>query len=156
MAKNPQSPQELLQLFLDPATFKELLRDLLFRESGKPYFKRFHIPRQRWRRLLGAWRPLPTYQAEQQLLPVGVRNSDQRIREFFAMHTRLRAEFQEGGMPVSAIHVLQQRCPALNVALEHVRWLECRADNLERYCVQLAGGPAPPPDLYKGKLEEAD
>lgn len=153
MVNNPQPPQELLQLLLDPAAFKELLRDLLFREAGKPYFKRFRIPRQRWRRLLGTWRTLPTYQAERQLLPVGGRHSDQRIREFFAMYARLRTEFQEGGMPVTTIHVLQQRCPTLNAALEHVHWLECTSDDQKQYYhVQLVGGAAPPPELPKSKF----
>jgi hypothetical protein len=154
MAKNPQPPQESLQLVLDAVTFKELLRDLLFREAGKPYFKSFHIPRRRWCRLLGTWRTLPTYQAERQLLPVGVRNSDQRIQEFFTTYVRLRTEFQEGGMPVTAIRVLQQRCPALNAALAYVHWLECTPDDQEQYYqVQLAGGAAPPPVRRQRKCE---
>ena len=155
MAKHPQTPQESLQLILDPTTFKEFLRDLLFREAGKPYFKSLHIPRQRWRRLLGAWRTLPTYQAERQLLPVGGRNSDQRIREFFATHLHLRTEFQEGGMPVTAIYVLQQRCPPRNAALAYVHWLECTLHDQIGYCVQLAGGPTPPPRPPQGTSTEA-
>jgi hypothetical protein len=146
MANNPP-PQETLHLRLEPAAFKELLRDLLFREAGKPYFKSFHVPRQRWRSLLGTWRTLPTYQAERQLLPVGGRQLDQRIREFFATHGWLRTEFQEGGMPITAIRILQQRCPALNAALEHVHRLECTSDEETLYRVQLTGGPAPPPEL---------
>ncbi len=153
MATDPQGMQEILQLTLAPETFKELLRDLLFRETGKPYFKRLHIPRQRWRRVLGPWQPLPTYQAERQLLPVGGRNTDQRIRQFFLTYERLQAEFHEGGMPVTAIHVLRQRCPALNAALEHVHILECMTAAQDTYSVQLLGGPAPPPDPHNKKTD---
>ena len=144
MARNPEAMQESLLLTYDPVTFKELLRDLLFREAGKPYFKSFHIPRQRWRRILGDWRALPTYQAERALLPVGARNTDERIRTFFLAHASLRAAFHEGGMPVTAVNVLRQRCPALNAALEHVHLLECWHDGREAYVVQLTGGVAPP------------
>ena len=35
MARNPEAMQESLLLTYDPVTFKELLRDLLFREAGK-------------------------------------------------------------------------------------------------------------------------
>ncbi len=61
MATDPQAHlQETLQLRLDAETFKALMRDLLFREAGKPYFKQLYLPRQRWRRLLGDWQPLST------------------------------------------------------------------------------------------------
>jgi hypothetical protein len=69
MRYKPRQSQETLQLDLDPSTFKELLRDLLFREAGKPYFKRFATPRRY--RFFGAWRTLSTYQAERQILPWG-------------------------------------------------------------------------------------
>jgi hypothetical protein len=134
--------QETLQLDLDASTFKELLRDLLFREAGKPYFKRFATPRRY--RLLGAWRRLSTYQAERQLLPVGGQNTEQLIQRFLSTHGCLRAEFQEGGMPVRAIHVLRQICPPLNAALEQVQVLECTLTDTDRYRVSLAGGPLPP------------
>jgi hypothetical protein len=144
MRKAPQCPQETLQLDLDAATFKELLRDLLFREAGKPYFKRFAIPRRR--RFFGAWQVLSTYQAERQLLPVGKQGIDHLIRQFFTTHGRLRAEFQEGGMPVTAIHVLRQRCLSRNAALEQIQVLECALNGGEHYSVHLLGGPAPPPE----------
>jgi hypothetical protein len=142
MKQAPQPPQETLRLELDATTFKAFLRDLLFREAGKPYFKRLALPRRH--RFLGAWRTLPTYQAERQLLPVGGRHIDQLIRQFFISHARLRAEFQDTGMPVSAIHVLHQRCPARNAALERIRYLECALDDPLGYSLLLTGGPAPP------------
>ena len=148
MATDPKAqPQETLQLRLDAATFKELLRDLLFREAGKPYFKQLYLPRERWRRLLGDWRPFSTYEAEKAMLPVGGRQIDQHIRNFFVSYERLQATFQEGGMPVTAIFVLQQRCPSLNAALEHVHRIECAIHDEQFYQVDLLGGPAPPPDL---------
>ena len=153
MARNPEAMQESLLLPCDPVIFKELLRDLLFREAGKPYFKSFHIPRQRWRRLLGEWQVFPTYQAERAILPVGARNTDERIRAFFLAHASLRVAFHEGGMPVTAVNVLRQRCPALNAALEHVHLLECWHDGMEEYMVQLTGGAAPPPDLQSAETE---
>lgn len=140
--KNSQHTQEALQLDLAPTTFKEFLRDLLFREAGKPYFKRLAIPRRR--RLWGTWRTLSTYQAERQLLPVGGRGTDELIKRFFTTHRCLRAEFQEDGMPVTAIHVLQQRCPSHNAALEQIHLLECVLQNDQGYSVHLTGGPAPP------------
>ena len=140
---DPRRTQERLELDLDPATFKECLRDLLFREAGKPYFKRLAIPRRH--RLLGAWRTLSTYQAERQMLPVGGRNIDQRIEQFFTLHERLRAEFQEDGMPVSAIHVFLQHCPPRNANLEHIHLLECTLAHGQGYRLTLTGGPAPPP-----------
>jgi hypothetical protein len=146
MADNSQQPQETLQLRLNAATFKELLRDLIFRETGKPYFKQLHIPRQRWRRVRGDWQRLTTYQAERDLLPVGARDTDARIRQFFITYQRLQAEFHEGGMPVTAIYVLRQRCLQLNAALEHVHLLECAVHEPHEYRVDLLGGPAPPPD----------
>lgn len=147
MAADPQGAQETLQIHLDPADFKALLRDLLFREAGKPYFKRLHIPRQRWQRLLGPWQSIPTYIAEKQLLPVGARDTDHRIRAFFATYERLQAAFDAGGMPVTAIHTLRQHCPQLNAALEHVHLLECTRDGHDRYRIDLVGGPAPPPEV---------
>jgi hypothetical protein len=143
MRKDPHRQQETLQLDLDVSTFKELLRDLLFREAGKPYFKRFATPRRyRW---LGAWRTLSTYQAERQLLPVGGRNTDQLIRQTLTTHGCLRVEFQETGMPVTAIRVLQERCLPLNTALEQVQILECMLNSADYYRVSLIGGPLPPP-----------
>jgi hypothetical protein len=147
MHKDPHRSQETLQLDLDPATFKELLRDLLFREAGKPYFKRFATPRQY--RLFGAWRTLSTYQAERQLLPVGGQNTDQLIQQFFTTHRCLRVEFQENGMPVTAVRVLRQLCPSRNAALEQIQCLECVGNTTTYYRVSLTGGllplPASPP-----------
>lgn len=139
--KDPLRTQEVLHLDLDPTTFKEFLRDLLFREAGKPYFKRLAIPRRS--RLFSAWRTLSTYEAERQLLPVGGRGTDTLIVQFFTIHASLRAEFQEDGMPVTAIHILRQQCPARNAALEHVHLLECALTPARVYSVQLTGGPAP-------------
>ena len=52
--------QETFQCVLDPTTFKALLRDLLFREAGKPYFKGLYVPRPR--RFFGrAWRTVSRY-----------------------------------------------------------------------------------------------
>ena len=143
MRKDPHRSQETLQLDLDPATFKELLRDLLFREAGKPYFKRFATPRRY--RLFGVWRTLSTYQAERQLLPVGGHNTDQLIQHFFTTHGCLRVEFQEGGMPVTAVRVLRQLCPPRNAALEQVQCLECVGNATAHYRVSLTGGRRPPP-----------
>jgi hypothetical protein len=143
MSKDLHRSQETLQLDLDPATFKELLRDLLFREAGKPYFKRFATPRQY--RLFGAWRTLSTYQAERQLLPVGGHNTDQLIQQFFTMHRCLRVEFQAGGMPVAAVRILRQVCPSRNAALEQVQCLECVGNATAHYRVSLTGGRLPPP-----------
>ena len=136
-------PQERMQLDFDLVTVKELLRDLLFRVAGQEYFKRLAVPRQR--RWLSAWRTLSTYQAEKQLLPVGGRDTNRLIQQFFTTHTCLRAEFHEGGMPVTAIRVLRLHCPALNAALERIYYLECTATTQELYQVLLLGGPAPPP-----------
>jgi hypothetical protein len=134
--------QERLQLNFDLVTVKELLRDLLFREAGQAYFKRLAVPRQhRW---LGAWRTLSTYQAEQQLLPVGGRDTNRLIQQFFATHACLRAEFRDGGMPVTAIRVLRLHCPTINAALERIHRLECAAEAHDVYHVSLLGGPAPP------------
>jgi hypothetical protein len=143
MRKEPHRSQETLQLDLDPATFKELLRDLLFREAGKPYFKRFATPRRY--RLFGAWRTLSTYQAERQLLPVGGHNTDQRIQQFFTTHECLRVEFQEDGMPVTAVRVLRQLCPPRNAALEYVQYLACVGNATAYYRVSLTGGRHTPP-----------
>lgn len=138
MKRDPRLTQETLQLECDPITFKMLLRDLVFREAGKPYFKHFAIPRRsRW---LGAWRPLSTYHAERQLLPVGGHHLDQRIREFFLTYGRLRAVFHTSGMPVTAVQVLRQQCPALNAALEQIQYLECALESEKRYEVFLTGG----------------
>jgi hypothetical protein len=143
MKRTPPSPQERAQLDCDVVTIKELLRDLLFREAGQAYFKRLAVPRRhRW---LGAWRTLPTYQAEQQLLPVGGRDLNRLIQAFFTTHACLRAEFHDGGMPVTAIRVLRLYCPTLNAALERIHRLECAADAQGVYHVALLGGPASPP-----------
>lgn len=136
--------QARVQLDFDLVTVKELLRDLLFREAGQDYFKRLAVPRQR--RWLGAWQTLSTYQAEKQLLPVGGRDINRLIQQFFTTHACLRVEFHEGGMPVTAIHVLRLHCPALNTALERIYYLECTAATQELYQVLLLGGPAPPPE----------
>lgn len=136
-----------MRVIFDPATFKAFLRDLLFREAGKPYFKRLLLPRRRYR-LLGAWQSLSVLQAERQILPVGKRDIDARIRQFFTDHTCLRAEFQEGGMPTTAIHVLQQHRPRQPDSLEHVHWLECALASDTTYHVDLGGGPAPPPAAH--------
>lgn len=133
-----------MRIIFDPTTFKAFLRDLLFREAGKPYFRRLLLPRRRYR-LLGTWQTFSVLQAERQLLPVGGRNIDALIRQFFIDHTCLRAEFQEGGMPTTAIHVLQQHRPFQPATLEHVHWLECAMNNDTAYRVDLSGGPAPPP-----------
>jgi hypothetical protein len=143
MPKAASLPTEKLRVTFDPATFKAFLRDLLFREAGKPYFKRLVLPRRRYR-LLGAWQTLSVLQAERQLLPVGGRNTDALIRQFFTAHSCLRAEFQEGGMPITAIYVLRQHRPSQPAALAHVHWLECALTNHTTYHVDLAGGPAPP------------
>ena len=138
---SPQS-QERVQLAFDLVTVKELLRDLLFREAGQAYFKRLAVPRQRrWR---GAWRTLSTYQAEQLLLPVGGRDSNRLIQQFFTIHACLRAEFHDDGMPVTAIRVLRLHCPTMNAALERIHRLECAAAAQDIYHVSLLGGPAPP------------
>lgn len=156
MAMEPQEHiRETLQLRLDAATFKALMRDLLFREAGKPYFKQLYLPRQRWRRWLGDWQPLSTYEAEKAMLPVGGRQIDQHIRNFFTANERLQATFQEGGMPISAIFVLQQRCPQLNAALEHVHRLECAIHDEHHYQVDLLGGPAPPPDPQQDTSDDS-
>src|SRR5919198_5722707 len=135
MRRTPQQPQERAQLDLDLVTVKELLRDLLFREAGQPDFKRFAVPRRR--RWLGPWRTLSTYQAERQLLPVGGRETHRLIQQFFTTHACLRAEFHEGGMPVTAIWVLRQRCPTLNAALTHIYSLECSSDGQGGYQIAL-------------------
>lgn len=143
MKRASPQPQETVQLDFELVTVKELLRDLLFREAGQAYFKRLAVPRQhRW---LGAWRTLSTYQAEQQLLPVGGRDTNRLIQQFFTTHTCLRAEFHDGGMPVTAIRVLRLHCPTLNTALERIHRLECTAEAQGVYHVSLLGGPAPPP-----------
>lgn len=143
MKRAVPQPLERVQLDVDLATVKELLRDLLFREAGQVYFKRLAVPRQR--RWLSPWRTLSTYQAEQQLLPVGGRDINRLIQQFFLTNACLRAEFQEGGMPVTAIRVLRLQCPALNAALERIHCLECAAAAQDVYHISLLGGPAPPP-----------
>lgn len=148
MKRTPQQPLERAHFDLDLATVKELLRDLLFREAGQPYFKRFAVPRQR--RWLGPWRTLSIYQAERQLLPVGGRETNRLIQQFFTTHTCLRAEFHAGGMPVTAIRVLRQRCATLNAALACIQSLECAHDGQGSYQIALTGGPAPQPPLPVG------
>jgi len=145
MKRTLQQPTERAHLDLDVVTVKELLRDLLFREAGQPYFKRFAVPRRR--RWLGAWRTLSPYQAERQLLPVGGRETNRLIEQFFTTHACLRAEFHAGGMPVTAIRVLRQHCPTLNAALERIHSLECAHDGQTGYQISLTGGAAPPPPL---------
>lgn len=142
MKRTPQQPPARAQLDLDLVTVKELLRDLLCRAAGQAYFKRFAVPRQR--RWLGPWRTLSTYQVERQLLPVGGRETHRLIQQFFTTHACLRAEFHKGGMPVTAIRVLRQRCPALDAALERIQSLECALDGQGGYQIALRGGPAPP------------
>jgi len=143
MKRSSPSPQERVQLDFDVVTMKELLRDLLFREAGQAYFKRLAVPRRhRW---LGAWRTLSTYEAEQQLLPVGGRDINRLVQQFFTTYACLRAEFHDGGMPVTAIRVLRLHCPTLNAALERIHRLECAADAQGVYHVSLLGGPASPP-----------
>src|SRR5215510_11900296 len=134
--------QERVQLNFDLVTAKELLRDLLFREAGQAYFKRLAVPRQR--RWLGAWRTLSIYQAEKQLLPVGSRDTNRLIQQFFTTYACLRAEFHEGGMPVTAVRVLRLHCPALNAALQRIHCLECAAVAQDVYRILLLGGPATP------------
>jgi hypothetical protein len=142
MKRASPQPQETVQLDFELVTVKELLRDLLFREAGQAYFKRLAVPRQhRW---LSAWRTLSTYQAEQQLLPVGGRDTNRLIQQFFTTHTCLRAEFHDGGMPVTAIRVLRLHCPALNASLERIHCLECTAEAQGVYHISLLGGPVPP------------
>lgn len=144
MKRAAQQPPERVQFNLDLMTVKELLRDLLFREAGQAYFKRLVVPqRRRW---LGAWRTLPISQAERQLLPVGGRDTNRLIQQFFTTHTCLRAEFHQGGMPVTAIRVLGQRCPTLNMALARIHSLECASDGQGGYHIGLTGGPAPADD----------
>jgi hypothetical protein len=143
MKRTSPSPQERVQLDFDVVTMKELLRDLLFREAGQAYFKRLAVPRRhRW---LGAWRTLPTYEAEQQLLPVGGRDINRLVQQFFTTYACLRVEFHDGGMPVTAIRVLRLHCPTLNAALERIYRLECATDAQGVYHVSLLGGPASPP-----------
>jgi hypothetical protein len=151
MRRTPQQPPQRAQLNLDLVTVKELLRDLLFREAGQPYFKRFAVPRRR--RWLGPWRTLSTYQAERQLLPVGGRETNRLIQQFFTTHARLRAEFHEGGMPVTAVRLLRQHCPTLNTALTHIYSLECTHDDQGGYQITLTGGssPQPPFPLREGE-----
>jgi len=141
MQRTPQQPLARAQLTLDLVSVKELLRDLLFREAGQPYFKRLAVPRRR--RWLGFWRTLSTYQAERQLLPVGGRETNRLIEQFFTLHTCLRAEFHEGGMPVTAIRVLRQHGPTLHAVLTHIYSLECTPDGQGGYEIALAGGAAP-------------
>ena len=143
MRRASLQPHERVRLDFDLVTVKELLRDLLFREAGQAYFKRLAVPRQR--RWLGAWRTLSTYEAEKQLLPVGGRDTNRLIRQFFTTHACLRAEFHEGGMPVTAIRVLRMHCPALNATLERIHCLECAVAAQDVYHVLLLGGPAQPP-----------
>src|SRR5947207_1352397 len=61
MKRTPQQPPERAQLNLDLVMVKELLRDLLFREAGQPYFKRFAVPpspSERGRGVRGAYAPV--------------------------------------------------------------------------------------------------
>ncbi len=127
---------------MPPDLFKALLRDLLGREAGQPYFKCLAIPRRyRW---FGAWRRLPTYQAEQQLLPIGGRQLDARIRQFFVTHGHLRAIFQEGGMPLYAIYVMQHYSAQFPQELARIVQLDCTFHTDGSYQVTLLGTPEPP------------
>lgn len=153
MPKALPPPTTTLQIDLDPPTFKAFLRDLLFREAGKPYFKRLLLPRRRYR-LLGAWQSFSVLQAERQLLPVGGRNLDALIQQFFTDHTCLRAEFQEAGMPSTAIHVLTQHGLVDHPTLERIHMMECARLNDTMYRIALSGGPAPPPS--KSRQTEPD
>ncbi len=142
MRRAPQLPTTTVQFHLALPVLKELLRDLLFREAGQPYFKRLAVPhRRRW---FGLWRTLSTYQAERQLLPVGGRDTNRLIQEFFQTHVTLRAEFQQGGMPVTAIRVLRQYCLPLDETLARVHTLECAYDVSAEYRVAVVGGATPP------------
>src|SRR5215471_10484537 len=141
MKRTPQQPPARAQLVLDLVSVKELLRDLLFREAGQPYFKRLAVPRRR--RWLGPWRTLSTYQAERQLLPVGGRETNRLIEHFFTIYACLRAEFHEGGMPVTAIRVLRQHGPTLPAVLTHIYSLECAPDDQGGYQIALTGSAAP-------------
>jgi len=152
MKRTLPPPPERAQFDLDLVTMKELLRDLLFREAGQPYFKRFAVPRRR--RWLGPWRTLSTYQAERQLLPVGGRETHRLIQQFFTTHACLRAEFHNGGMPVTAIWILRQRCPTLNAALACIDSLECAHNGQGGYQISLTGSPAPQPPLPAGEEKE--
>src|SRR5207237_6252506 len=134
--------QARVQLDFDLVTVKELLRDLLFREAGQAYFKRLVIPSQR--RWLGAWRTLSTYQAEKQLLPVGGRDTNRLIQQFFTTHACLRAEFHAGGMPVTAIRLLRHHGPTVNAALTHLHSLEFAHDGQGCHQITRTGGWAPP------------
>jgi hypothetical protein len=147
MKRTPQQPLERAQCALDLVTVKELWRDVLFREAGQAYFKRFAVPRRR--RWLGPWRTLPTYQAERQLLPVGGRETHRLIEQFFTTYACLRAEFHADGMPITAIRVLRQCCPALNVALTRIYSLECVPGGDGGYQIALTGGPASPLDTQE-------
>ena len=139
MKRTPQPPEETVQLDLELNLVKELLRDLLFREAGQPYFRRFAVPRRR--RWFGAWRTLSTYQAERQLLPVGGRDMNRLIQAFFTTHSCLRAEFYQDGMPVSAIGVLRQCCPPLHPLLVRIYSLECAQNDRGGYQISLRGSP---------------
>ena len=154
MARDPRFTQETFQCVLDPTTFKALLRDLLFREAGKPYFKGLYVPRPR--RLFGRpWRLLSRYSAEQHLLPVGGQDIDGRIRQFFSTHTQLRVVLQSWGMPVRAVLVLQQQCAVHNAAVEQVQLLECAWDGQQQgYVVSVTGGPLPPQASYDDSLAD--
>jgi hypothetical protein len=154
MARDPRLTQETFQCALDPTTFKSLLRDLLFRETGKPYFKGLYVPRPR--RLFGrAWRLVSRYSAEQHMLPVGGQDTDGRIRQFFTTHKQLRVVLQAWGMPVRAVQVLQQQCAVHNAVVEQVQLLECTWDSdLQAYVVTVTGGPLPPQASYEDEGQD--
>ncbi len=129
-------------LSMPPDLFKALLRDLLGREAGQPYFKCLVIPRRyRW---LGAWQRLPTYHAEQQLLPIGGRQLDERIRQFFITHGHLRAIFQEGGMPLYAIYLMQHYAAQFPQGLARIVQLDCTLQTDGSYQVIVLGTLEPP------------
>jgi hypothetical protein len=154
MAKDPRLTQETFQCMLDPTTFKALLRDLLFREAGKPYFKGLYVPRPR--RFFGsAWRAMSRYAAEQQMLPVGRKDTDGLIQQFFVTHKQLRVLFRSWGMPVRVVQVLRQQSAVHNAAVEQVQSLECSWESQHNaYVVLVTGGPVPPQASYDEKLPE--
>lgn len=153
---DPQLIQETFQCVLDPATFKTLLRDLLFREAGKPYFKGFYVPRPR-RFFSSVWQTVSRYEAEQHMLPVGGQDTDRLIRQFFMTHKQLRVVFQAWGMPVRVVQVLWQQSTAHNAAVEQVQSLECALESQHNaYVVAVTGGPIPPQASYDEKIPKDD
>lgn len=132
----------VVSLDMPAAVFKAFLRDLLGREAGQPYFKHLAIPRRyRW---LGAWQRLSTYRAEQQLLPIGGRQLDARIRQFFVTHGALRALFQGDGMPLYAMYLMHDYTEQFPEGLARILQFDCTLHTETLYRVILHGGPEPP------------